>query len=187
MHAAPRRLPPDQVDALVAAAVERLMSVAVRRRYQAEATLRAAIRIQMIADSWPWGEADGMAALIVSRALDALGIERPPLEARGTAPPIQPQPCERCGTMFKRRTLGQRFCSKDCRSMAARLVCEHCARPFLRVSLNQRFCSRECWLASLPPRPRCAQCGRPVRLRHHKFCGRACYNASLKGVSQPVG
>lgn len=71
--------------------------------------------------------------------------------------------CERCGTEFRKRKPGQRYCSRSCgtrgekpgkagsRKLSVELTCPVCGQTYMATRSDKRACSRTCY-ARLPDR-----------------------------------
>jgi hypothetical protein len=111
--------------------------------------------------------------------------------------------CEGCGQSFRSFTkmTGQRYCSHDCASAAARTVegrdCLTCGKWFRPKQTNKagKFCSSDCHRQYRYPARACILCGASFRpnIAEASFCSRTCVKKSfkirsgqIKNISAPV-
>ena len=109
--------------------------------------------------------------------------------------------CEICGKIFRVKSNGQRFCSKECREkFSAQKVpekpCEYCGKIFKPKSNWQKYCSPACAIEGRRARQRanyekkialpkptemtCEVCGKTFqpKTRTQKYCSQTCYAAA---------
>lgn len=186
-----RRLSDERMRRLVDNAA-RILRAGKPTLFAFEGACRHGLRNSLVAEKWAWGDADGCAAEIVSRALTQLGAVRPTWD--------QGQPehaenfttlrfyCDRCGGLLDEEDRGRRrYCSKLCSSVAGKAIASKSGEAVsLAEYLARLAMRREEKLEAMSGN--CETCGAPFigSAPGIRFCSRACISeARIKHAVRP--